>query len=382
MKTYKFKLYQAKNNKYLHSCINASGSIYNHCIALHKRYYRMFGKHLNVYRLMKHIAKMRKRIRYWQQVGSQAVQDICQRIEKAYQLFFKNNQKGTRPPNFKKTRKYKSFTLKQAGYKILDGNKIKIGKVTYKFALSREIKGKIKTLTVKRNPLGELFILVVTDYMDVLKDTASHKQFGVVTGKIAGFDFGLKTFLTASDGTEIESPLFFNQFRSLLKKASKNLSNKKKGSNNWHRAKKHLALVHEFISNKRKDWFWKLAHELTNKYDVLIFENLNLKAMQRLWGRKISDLSFATFLEILIHLANIKGKTVHFVDRFYPSSKTCSFCGYINKELSLKERKWDCPSCNTKDISRDLNAAINLQREGASSLGLDTVRLSQIASVA
>ncbi len=374
MKTYKFKLYQTKKNKYLHSCINASGSIYNHCIALHKRYYRMFGKHLNQYRLMKHIAKLRKRIKYWQQVGSQAVQDICQRIEKAYQLFFKHNKKGTRPPNFKKTRKYKSFTLKQAGYKILDGNKIKIGKLTYKFALSREIKGKIKTLTVKRNPLGELLILVVTDFID--------QQFGVVTGKIAGFDFGLKTFLTVSDGTEIESPLFFNKFRSLLRKANKNLSSKKKGSNNWYKAKKHLARIHEFVSNKRKDWFWKLAHELINKYDVLILEDLNIKAMQRLWGRKISDLSFSNFLEILICVANNKGKTVHFVDRFFASSKTCSCCGYINKELSLKDREWDCPSCNKKDIPRDLNAAVNLQREGASSLGLDTVRLSQIASVA
>ncbi|MDJ0536900.1 MAG: RNA-guided endonuclease TnpB family protein, partial [Xenococcaceae cyanobacterium MO_207.B15] len=246
-------------------------------------------------------------------------------MEKAYQLFFKNNKKGTRPPNFKKTRKYKSFTLKQAGYKILSGNKIKIGKKTYKFALSREIKGKIKTLTVKRNPLGELFILVVTDFVD--------ESFGVVTGKIAGFDFGLKTFLTVSDGTTIESPLFFNQFRSLLKKANKNLSSKRKGSNNWYKAKANLARLHEFISNKRKDWFGKLAHQLTNEYDVLIFEDLNLKGMKRLWGRKVTDLSFASFLEILLCVANNKGKTVHFVDRFYPSSKTCSCCGYINKEL-------------------------------------------------
>ena len=382
MKTYKFKLYQTRKNKYLHSCINASGSIYNHCIALHKRYYRMFGKHLNQYRLMKHIAKLRKGIKYWQQVGSQAAQEICQRIEKAYQLFFKHNKKGVlkdtashiRPPSFKKTRKYKSFTLKQAGYKLLNSNKIKIVKQIYKFALSREIRGKIKTLTVKRNCLGELFILIVTDFVD--------EQFGVVTGKIGGFDFGLKTFLTANDGTEIKSPLFFNEFHSLLRKANKNLSSKKKGSNNWNKAKKHLVRIHEFVSNKRKDWFWKLAHELTNKYDVLIFEDLNLKAMQRLWGRKISDLSFANFLEILICVANKKGKTVHFVDIFYPSSKTCSCCGYINKELSLKDREWNCPSCNTKGIPRDLNAAINLQREGAFSLGLDTVRLSQIASVA
>ncbi len=228
----------------------------------------MFGKHLNVYKLMKHIAKLRKRIKYWQQLGSQAVQDICQRIEKAYQLFFKQNHKGTRPPSFKKTRKYKSFTLKQAGYKFLSGNKIRIGNKVYKFSLSREIQGKIKTLTVKRNNLGELFILVVTDYVD--------ESFGVVTGKIVGFDYGLRTFLTVSDGTSIESPLFFNQARKKLKAASKNLSNKQKGSNNWYKAKDYFNRVYEYISNKRRDWFWKLAHKLTNEYDVLIFEDLNL----------------------------------------------------------------------------------------------------------
>ena len=116
MKTYKLKLYQHKRNKYLHYSINASASIYNHCIALHKRYYKMFGKHLNQYCLMKHIAKLRKRIKYWQKVGSPAVQDIIQRIEKAYKLFFKQHKKGTRPHSFKKRRKYKSFTLKQQGY--------------------------------------------------------------------------------------------------------------------------------------------------------------------------------------------------------------------------------------------------------------------------
>ncbi len=333
----------------------------------------MFGKHLNVYKLMRHIAKLRKRIKYWQQVGSQAVQDICQRIDKAYKLFFQQFKKGTRPPSFKKTRKYKSFTLKQAGYKFLSGNKIRIGNRVYKFSKSREIQGKVKTLTVKRNNLGELLILVVTNYVD--------KSFGVVTGKIAGFDYGLRTFLTASDNSAIESPLFFNSSRNRLKAASRNLSSKKKGSNNWYKAKDHLNRVYEDISNQRRDWFWKLAHDLTNKYDVLIFEDLNLDGMKRLWGRKVSDLSFATFLEILQTVAAIKGKVVHFVNRYYPSSKTCSHCGYIHQELSLKDRFWDCPSCNTKGIQRDLNASVNLQREGASSLGLDTVRLPQVASV-
>ncbi|MEL6578378.1 MAG: transposase [Cyanobacteria bacterium J06621_12] len=366
MKTYKFKLYRSKQNKRIHWQINASGSVYNHCISLHKRYYKMFGKHLNVYKLMKHIAKLRKRIKYWQQVGSQAVQDICQRIDKAYKLFFKQFERGTRPPSFKKTRKYKSFTLKQSGYKFLSGNKIRIGNRAYKFSKSREIEGKIKTLTVKRNNLGELFILVVTDFVT--------ESIGVVTGKIAGFDYGLRTFLTVSDCTTIDSPLFFNRSRNRLKCASRSLSSKKKGSNNWYKAKDNLNRVYEDVSNKRRDWFWKLAHDLTNRYDVLIFEDLNLDGMKRLWGRKVSDLSFATFLEILQTVATNKGKIVHFVDRYYPSSKTCSHCGHVHKELSLKDRFWDCPSCKTKGIQRDFNASVNLQRLGASSLGLGDVR--------
>ena len=373
MKTYKFKLYRHKRNKYLHYSINASASIYNHCIALHKRYYKMFDKHLNQYRLMKHIAKLRKRIRYWQQVGSQAVQDIIQRIQKAYDLFFKYHKRGTRPPGFRKCRKYKSFTLKQAGYKFISDNKIRVGKQVFKFSLSRKIEGKVKTLTVKRNNLSELFLVVITNHQD--------ETIPNMTGKSAGWDFGLMTFLTGSDGTAIQSPLFFKQLRNKLKAANRSLSRKKKGSNNWYRAKDHLNRVYEQIPYKRCDWFWKLSHELTDQYDVLIFEDLNLKGMQRLWGRKISDLAFATFLEILETVANNKGKLVHYIDRFYPSSKTCSCCGHINQDLTLKDRSWDCPSCNTK-LDRDKNAAINIHRVGASTLKLDTVRPSLMASVA
>ena len=103
--------------------------------------------------------------------------------------------------------------------------------------------------------------------------------------------------------------------------------------------------------------------------------------MQRLWGRKISDLSFATFLETLETVATNKGKLVHYIDRFYPSSKTCSGCGYINQELTLKDRTWDCPSCQA-ELDRDKNAAINIHRVGASTLKLDTVSPSLMASVA
>jgi len=133
MKTLKFKLYDHKRNRYLKRTINVAGAIYNHCIALHKRYYRMWGKHLNCAKLQAHIAKLRNRNPLWQQVGSQAVQDICQRIERAYQAFFERNKQGVKPPGFKKVRKYKSFTLKQAGYKFLGGNRVKIGNRVFQF---------------------------------------------------------------------------------------------------------------------------------------------------------------------------------------------------------------------------------------------------------
>ncbi|MEM8779049.1 MAG: RNA-guided endonuclease TnpB family protein, partial [Cyanobacteria bacterium P01_G01_bin.49] len=162
MKTYKFKLYQNKRNRYLKRTINAAASIWNHCLALHKRYYSMFGKHLNKFQLMKHIAKLRKKNSYWQLVDAQAVQDISDRIDKSYKLFFKNHKNGVRPPSFCKSKKYKSFTLKQTGYKLL-GDKIRIGKKIYGYHKSRKVEGKIKTVTVKRMPTGDMYIFIVTD---------------------------------------------------------------------------------------------------------------------------------------------------------------------------------------------------------------------------
>jgi putative transposase len=326
----------------------------------------MWGKHLNSARFQKHIAKLRKRNSFWQLVGSQAVQDICQRIDKAYQLFFKYHKKGVKPPGFKKVKKYKSFTLKQAGYKFLGGNRVKIGSRVYQYWNSREIEGTVKTLTIKRTALGELFMVVVVDGY-------STPEVVFETSKIAGFDFGLKTFLTCSEGFSIESPLFLRSSLTTLQKASKQHSKKQKGSTNREQARKHLVPCHEVISNRRRDSFWKLAHKLTDQFDVLCFETLNLKGMQRLWGRKVSDLALGDFLQILEWVANKKGKRVIYIDRWYPSSKTCSCCGHVLDELDLSIRRWRCPSCHAVN-DRDENAALNIKRVGSSALGLGDVR--------
>ena len=137
MKAYKFKLYNHKRNKHLLRQINLAAEIYNHCIALHKRYYRLYGKHLSANTLKKHLTKLKKldKHTHWTQLGSQAIQDIAERIDRGYKLFFRNLKAGIKsaPPNFKKRIKYKSFTLKQAGYKILQDNYIRIGRRIYRY---------------------------------------------------------------------------------------------------------------------------------------------------------------------------------------------------------------------------------------------------------
>ena len=376
MLTYKFKMYKNQKNEMLTSKIDIAGCIYNHCIALHRRYYRIYGKSLNVYQLQKHITKLKRmpRHQFWNMLGSQAIQDITERIDKAYKLFFGNLKRGMRtaPPGFKKVKKYGSFTLKQAGWKLIGSNRLVVMGVTYKFHKSRNIIGKIKTVTIKRSKAGELYAYFVTD-LEI-------EQSETMTGNSAGFDFGLKTFLTLSDGTSIESPLFLKQALNRKAKLQRRFARCKRGSSNWHSLKYTLAKLDEKIVNQRRDFFFKLAHALTDKFDHLFFETLNLKGMVRLWGRKVSDLAFGTFVEILKWVAAKKGKTVHFIDRWYPSSQLCSRCGYRTK-LELSDRRWRCPGCNTKH-DRDTNAAINIHCEGASSLGLGDVRRGLAPAIA
>jgi len=367
-KSFKFKLYQSKKNRKLHCIIDLSAEIYNHCIALHKRYYKLFGKTLNKYQLQKHLAKLKRLPKYehWKLVPSQSLQNIPERIDFGYQKFFR--KENERPPSFRKRSKYKSFTLKQAGYRLLEANQIRIGKQVFKFFKSREIEGTIKTLTLKRDPLGDLYLFFSCE-LDEPPKTERQGQTSI------GFDFGLKTFLTPSVEDQIESPLFFKQALRSIKQANKTLSRKQRGSKNRSKARKNLARVHKRIANQRQDYHFKLAKDLAEKYDSLFFEDLNIKAMQKLWGKKISDLAFSDYIRLQKWQCQKYGSHIEFIDRFFPSSKRCHVCLYINHELRLKDRQWVCPGCQTRH-DRDKNASINIHVEGATSAGLGNVRLA------
>ena len=372
MKTYKFKLYSNHGNRELHKTIDGHAHVWNHCVALQRRYYAIYGKYIGKFRLINHISKLKRLAKFvhWHQLPSQAIQDVVARIDKGYKAMFEARAAGKKwgRPRFKPRRKYKSFTLLQAGWELLPGNKIRIGKRIYQYFKSRDVPGNPKRCTIKRDAIGDVYITILTDY----EEPDFHR---VMTGKIAGFDFGLKRYLTGHNGHDIDSPEFFKRSISAIKRASRNHSQTKKKSKNRERARLDLARKHRKIERQREDFHWKLAHQLTDLYDEIRLEDLNLKGMKRLWGRKVSDLGFADFVVKLKYIAAKKGVKITFIDKWYPSSKTCSVCWVVNDSLNLRDRSWQCSDCGTTH-DRDRNAAINIYRVGASTLDGEDVRPS------
>ena len=362
MKTYKFKLHSNHGNRELQKTIDGHAHVWNHCIALQRRYYGIYGKYISKFRLINHISKLKQlpKFAHWNQLPSQAIQDVAARIDKGYKAMFEARAAGLKwsRPRFKSQRKYKSFTLLQAGWELLPGNRIRIGKRIYQYFKSRDVCGNPKRCTIKRDPIGDIYICILTDY-------EAPDLNRVMTGKIAGFDFGLKRYLTGHNEHDIDSPEFFKHSLNAIKRASRNHSRKKKQSKNRERARLDLARKHRKIERQREDFHWKLAHLLTNEYDEIRLETLNMQGMKALWGRKVSDLGFADFVKKLVYIAKKKGVKITFIDKWYPSSKTCSVCGGVNETLNLRDRNWQCSDCGTVH-DRDRNAAINIFRVGAS----------------
>ncbi len=363
MRTLTVKLYNCDDFGYLGDMINIAGIIYNTALTIIQDHYTETGKLLDKYELQKQLRDLRNadENRHWRYVGSQAVQDITDRIYRAYRLFFTNKKKGVKcsPPRRRKVKKYKSVTYKQAGYRFLPGGHVSINGHIYRYwdsydGLLERIG--IRTVTVKRNILGEFFVYVTTDSPVTMREARDGR--GMV-----GMDFGLKTFLTLSDGTVIRSPEFFRQGAAGIRKANRSLSRKVMGSNGYDRALKALYRRHRDIANSRRDWFWKLSHELCSRYGVIAIEDLNIKGMAKLWGRKVHDYAFSEFVEILEWCARKYGTRVIRIGRYCPSSQTCSACGHVwqgTKDLSVRE--WTCPECGVTH-DRDVNAAVNILAE-------------------
>lgn len=362
MKTYKLKLYHSKKNRKLEHQLWVASRVYNHSIALHRRYWKLFHKSLNKYQLQKHLAKLKKSPKdsYWQEIPSHAIQDIVDRIDKGYKLFWGNlkRKKKTAPPKFKSWRKYHSFSYNMVGQGIVKENTIKVAGNKYKFSKSREIEGRIKLLTVKRDACGDFYVYLVCETPEIQIETR--------LGESIGFDFGFKGKMLVAENTrdDIPAPEFFKKQKNVIAKANRKLSSKRARSNNRRKARLELARLYRKTANQRNAFHWQLARELCSKYSILCFEDLNMKFMQKGHGKKVMDYGFAEFLNLLDYVAPQFNTKVVRIDKFYPSSQLCHECGYRNPEVKdLSIREWDCPNCH-EHHDRDRNAAKNIKSEG------------------
>ena len=358
MISYKYKLYRNDNSKHLYNILSEACFVWNHALALQKRYYRLYGKYVTCATMQKHFAKRIKRT----YLHSQSAQEVLQRLDTAYVRFFKHLAK--RPPKFKKSANFVSFCYKQGGFSLC-GNVFHVNSCNkdFKFSLSRIYEGKVKQVRVKRSHLNEWYIYVITD-ASPRSHTKTHD------GASVGIDFGLKTYLTLSNGEKISNPQFLKHYLRRLQKDSQRHSRCINGSHHKEQARLALCKLHESISNKRSDFQWKLAHYICMQYDHIFIENLNLSGMSSLWGRKMNDLAHSNFIRILCEVAAKYGCTVHKIDKWFPSSKLCD-CGYKNDSLSLNDRTWVCPQCGQVH-DRDVHAAEMILRRGIYELASDS----------
>ena len=378
MRNTKHKLFHDKTLKRLHDELNICGVVRNHFIALSMRYYRRYGKGLSYAKMSKHLTKLKKLAKYqhWHIPYSWALQNILKRLAQSFREM-RTLKRGH--PQFKSCRKHKgnlTFRGEQVSIeKLLDAEnhernhptyKIRLNGRWYRFALHREVKGQIKEVHVTRDALGDVYITLTEDYSEVIPDPK--------TGKAEGFDMDIKDFLTGSDGHRYTSPMFYKHNAKKLAKAQRVYSRKVKGSNNQKRERKNVARIHKKTENQRTDHHWKLAIELCQKFDILFFEDLNLNGnLKRLWGKQVSDLAFGEFIMKLKWQAKKRIRAVLKIGRWTPTTKCCCVCGHKNETLTLSDREWTCPKCDTH-LDRDHNAAINILKEGVASFGLGDVR--------
>jgi putative transposase len=367
-KAYKYKLNPSEEqivllNKHFGSIRFA----YNHFLNERKREYKTNKQSLNYVDNAKALTELKKQEEYsWlNEINSQSLQSSLKHLDDAYNGFFK---KRTGFPKFKSKHTKNSFKVPQ--FVKLENGMLKIPKFKdpINLILHRTFEGTIKSCTISKTPTNEYFVSILVE--------TEHKKFEK-TGKTVGIDLGIKDFVITSEGFKYKNNRYTKTYQTLLKNAQQHLSRKIKGSNRYQNQKLKVANIHKKITNSRLDNLHKISTELIRKYDLIVLEDLNIKGMikNHKLAKHIVDASWSKFLELLTYKAEWNDKQIVRIDRFFPSSKTCNCCGYINQGLKLDMREWTCPSCKTT-LDRDLNASKNILNEGYKiiSSGIDDYR--------
>jgi len=330
--------------------------IYNQMLADKIKHYEECKEKLN-----NTPAQYKTEFEWLKEVDSLALCNVQLNLQKAYKNFFDSPKVGF--PKFKSKHKNKhSYTTNNQGNNIrIENKRINLPKIGFvKIKQHREIPEDqiIKSCTISKTPSGKYFVSILVKY------EFEQPEFELDFDKILGLDMDMKHLFTDSNGIRAEYPRYYRQALDKLAKESRKLSKCKKGSNNRNKQRIKVAKIHEKIANQRKDFLHKLSHQITNDYDGVCIEDLNMRAMGQCLnlGKSVADNGWGMFTTFLLYKLFDQGKPLIKIDKWFPSSKMCSECGLINDNLILADREWAC-ECGTHH-DRDWNAAINIRREG------------------
>jgi putative transposase len=352
--TYRFRLTPNKEQRTLLSKhFGAIRFVYNHFLAARKDKYLKAKKSSNYYGDCKDLTELKKVHLWMKEVYSQSLQFSLKCLDAAYNNFFAGRGKF---PVFKKKHSHQSFRIPQ-NVKVGDDH-LYVPKFLegIKMVKHRDVEGEIKFATISRNKCGQYHVSITVE-REMTKLPKVKKEVGV--------DLGIKTLATCSDGTVYENIKPYGTLKRRMQILQRRQSSKKKGSKNKERARKKLAKIHQKIKNIRQDHLHKTTTKIVSENQVIYLETLNVQGMMKnhCLAGAIADAAFYETRRQIEYKAGWYGRTVKYLDRWFPSSKTHEGCGWINQNLKLKDRTWVCGGCG-EEVDRDLNAAKMILKQG------------------
>ncbi|NVO67185.1 RNA-guided endonuclease InsQ/TnpB family protein [Methanofollis tationis] len=362
LKAYRYRLYPTKSQALLlEQTLEMCRWVYNDTLALRKKALEQEQHSISLYETNKILTQWKKERPDLNQVHSQVLQNVQMRVDLAFKAYFRRVKAGENPgyPRFKGKGRYDSITYPQYGFK-LDGDRLHLSKIgDVRIVLHRPVEGTIKTLTIRRSSTGKWYACFSVEYDPT---PAPQKETTV------GIDVGLESFATLSSGEKIENPRFFRTDEKALAKAQRKLSKAEKGTLERKKARKIVAHVHERIANRRLNFAHQISRQLVDRFGTIVFEDLNVKNMQKnhYLAKSIADVAWNMFITITESKAEDAGSRVILVNP-RNTSQMCSRCGMIVAK-TLSDRVHSCPHCGLV-MDRDQNAAINIMRLGLQSQG-------------
>ena len=372
LRAIKIRLYPNKTQEQeFNKILGCYRFVYNHMLARKQDAYKADKTNLGLTELSKYFHHELLKVEQYQWLKEQNTKVMQQAIRQmftAYDKFFKEH-KGF--PKFKSKRDKQSALFPYEAISktnTFEARKITLTKTlkNVKFRCSdlyhkrlQKYKDNIRSATLSKTKSGCYTLSILVDMND--NELIKFNK----TGRDVGIDLGVKDFVITSDGEVFENKHFFKKDEKRLTKLQRQLSKKRKGSSNFHKQCKRIARVFETITNKKENYIHSVVNYLLRKYDTIYMEDLNTSGMLKnhKLAKAIQEVGFYKFKTMLQNKALQNDKKVVLIGRYYPSSKTCSQCGYIHKELKLKDRQWQCPNCGANH-DRDYNAALNILYEG------------------